>query len=80
MSRTRTLRLLTIRIPEDLLGRMDELVPWMTESTEIGRVKPSITRSDVLRHALDLGLDVLDARRAMTAVAEQEERLLRGRG
>mgnify|MGYP001569832143 CR=1 FL=1 len=76
---SRTLRLLTIRIPADVLGRLNDLIPWMEESTEIGRIKPSITRSDVLRQALDVGVDVLENRQAMAALAAQEERILRGR-
>lgn len=74
------LRLLTIRVHEGVVERLDGFVPWMTTSTEVGRIKPGITRSDVLRHALDLGLDMLDNRRAMSELASREERILRRRG
>ena len=77
--RAHFLRSVTLRVPADLLPRLDALVSYVEESTEIGRVKPAITQADVIRHALDLGIEILENRATMAELAADERRVLGGR-
>lgn len=58
---------------------MDRLIAYMERETDIGRMR-QITRADVLRHALDLGIEVLEHRAAMAAHARWEEDARKARG
>jgi len=49
---------ITIRVPQDLLDRVDALIDPVSELPEYRALR--ITRSAVLRLALDSGLDVLE--------------------
>ena len=69
---------ITLRLPGDVLPRLDALIPYVEDSTEMGRVKPTITRADVLRLVLDLGIDVVENRASMAEMADRERRLLSG--
>lgn len=62
-----------VRIPRDLVDRLERLVDYVADSTEVGRIKPRVTRSDVIRHALDLGTEVLEHRAVMAAQARWVE-------
>jgi metal-responsive CopG/Arc/MetJ family transcriptional regulator len=49
---------ITVRLPQDLLDRIDDLIDPVSELPEYRALR--ITRSVVLRLALDSGLDVLE--------------------
>jgi len=51
---------ITIRLPQDLLDRIDDLIDPVSELPEYRALR--ITRSVVLRLALDSGLESLEAR------------------
>jgi len=53
---------ITVRLPQDLLDRIDGLIDPVSELPEYRALR--ITRSVVLRLALDSGLDALEARLA----------------
>jgi hypothetical protein len=53
---------ITIRVPQDLLDRVDALIDPVSELPEYRALR--ITRSVVLRLALDGGLDALEGRLA----------------
>lgn len=55
---------ITIRLPQDLLDRLDDLIDPVSELPEYRALR--ITRSVVLRLALDSGLEALEARLATT--------------
>ena len=51
-----------IRVQDDTLTRLDDLISYITSETELGRSKSAVTRSDVARIALDTGVDFLERR------------------
>ena len=55
--------ILTFRIQKSLLERADALIPRLKDDESIDFMdKDEISRSSVLRMAVNLGLDVLEAR------------------
>lgn len=57
-----------IRIHDDVLNRLDSLISYVDEETDVGRSKNEVTRSDVARIALDMGIDMLERRQTETKV------------
>jgi len=55
---------ITVRLPQDLLDRIDDLIDPVSELPEYRALR--ITRSVVLRLALDSGLEALEARLTTT--------------
>lgn len=53
-----------IRIHDDVLDRLDELISYIRDETDVGRAKSEVTRSDVARIALDTGIDLMERRKA----------------
>lgn len=69
-----------IRVHDDALERLDKLVSYVETETEVGTTKGRVTRSDAVRLALDIGIEVLERRAQETAVKRiGMERSRRGR-
>lgn len=63
----------TIRTDPNLLHRADALVTWLQDKAYV-RALGSLTRSHVLRLALERGLAALEEDRAQEAPVEPEQR------
>lgn len=53
---------ISLRLNPQLLARADALVPWLTNADEGATAAGAVTRSDVVRVALNEGLKALEKR------------------
>jgi len=51
-------KLITLRVPPDLIKQIDSLVPILRSDSRFN-LSGQVTRSDVLRHAITLGVTTL---------------------
>jgi Arc/MetJ-type ribon-helix-helix transcriptional regulator len=49
-----------VRLPQDMLERIDQLIPYLAGLPNFSALGRQITRSLVVRYALNFGLEVLE--------------------
>jgi len=59
-----------VRVQKEVCERLDGLIPYIADETDLGVSKGEVTRSDAIRLALDTGIDTLE-RRAMEMAARR---------
>lgn len=53
---------ITVRLPDGLIDRLDELLPWAEQSSAFGGAS-TVRRSDVIRQAVRLGVEKMEKQR-----------------